>query len=89
VFFLLCTHLISPRFPILLDSIHPGIGIEAKKELVDFELDTRTMSSFELANALWDRIEASHTGADIPRPQQPSAQASFATPLPLPPSAHV
>lgn len=32
------------------------IGDDQKKELKSFDLDTRAMTSFEVANALWDRI---------------------------------
>lgn len=33
-----------------------GIGNDAKKEMLPFDLDTSSMSSFDIANALWDLI---------------------------------
>lgn len=33
-----------------------GIGNHEKKEVENFDLDTRSMTSFEVANDLWQKI---------------------------------
>lgn len=41
-----------------------AIGDDTKKELSKFDLDTRSLSSFDLANRLWALIGQQHSAAD-------------------------
>jgi len=42
------------------------MGNEVKKEVQTFDIDTRALTSYELANNLWDMIEANQQGQPIP-----------------------
>jgi hypothetical protein len=41
-----------------------AIGDDTKKELSKFDLDTRSLSSFDLANRLWALIGQQHSAED-------------------------
>jgi hypothetical protein len=51
-------YLLKPYIKVafLFEIFLSGIGSDSKKELKRFEFDTRSLTSFELANKLWDAI---------------------------------